>query len=75
MKINFERAKLLMDIIVAVGQHGPVFGKIAAEADAELKKMMEEEQPKEAPRVIPSRAETVDERIERLKDESIERKI
>ena len=73
--IDFERAKLLMSVITEAQQHGPAFQKIAAEANVELKKMMEDEKPKEAPRVIPSRPETVDERIERLKDESIERKI
>lgn len=45
MSIDFERAKLLMDTIVAAGQHGPIYQKLAGLAAEELKAMMEKEWP------------------------------
>lgn len=43
--VDFARAKLLMDTIVAAGQHGPMYQTMAAEAGRELKKMMEQIDP------------------------------
>lgn len=42
MSINFERAKLLMDIVVSAGQHGPMYQKLASEAGKELKEMIDD---------------------------------
>lgn len=42
MSINFERAKLLMDIVVSAGQHGPMYQKLASEAGKELKAMIDD---------------------------------
>lgn len=42
MSIDFERAKLLMDIVVSAGQHGPMYQKLASEAGKELKAMIDE---------------------------------
>lgn len=36
MKLDFERIKLLMDIIVECGKHGPLYHEIAGEAQREL---------------------------------------
>lgn len=42
-KIDYERAKLLMDTIVAAQQHGPLYQKLASEAGLELKRMLDED--------------------------------
>lgn len=49
-KIDFEHAKLLMDTIVAAGQHGPMYQKLASMAGAELKQMIEAADPGSIPR-------------------------
>lgn len=46
--IDFERATLLMNTIVAAGQHGQAYQKISVAAEKELKAMIE----KETPRVV-----------------------
>lgn len=40
--IDFNRALILMDVIVKAGQHGPLYQKLAAAAGDELKAMMNE---------------------------------
>lgn len=53
MSIDFERAKLLMDIVVSAGQHGPMYQKLASEAGKELKAMVDEISKNEkAPRIV-----------------------
>lgn len=42
--IDFERAKLLMDIVVSAGQHGPMYQKLASEAGKELKAMIDDKE-------------------------------
>jgi len=51
-KFDFERAKLLMEIIVEAGKHGPVYQRIASEAGAELRKMVEEMDGVKQPQII-----------------------
>lgn len=42
MSIDFERAKLLMDIVVSAGQHGPLYQKLASVAGDELKTLVDQ---------------------------------
>lgn len=42
MSIDFERAKLLMDIVVSAGQHGPLYQKLASAAGDELKTLVDQ---------------------------------
>lgn len=49
-KIDFARAKLLMETIVEAGKHGPLYQKLAGMAGAELKQMIEAADPGSVPR-------------------------
>lgn len=42
-EIDFERASLLLDIVVKAGQHGPIYQKLASAAGDELKAMLYED--------------------------------